>query len=98
MITFTSEFSFIQSADTLKGKIANVNATITALEGVMLSVAASDNIQEYRLDDGQTKIQTVYRSVGQVEKSITALEKYRARLTNQLVGSVVQLVDGKNFR
>lgn len=97
-IEYNSELSFIQSGTTIDEKIIKVDSIITALEDLMVTAATSDNIQEYWLDDGQTKIKTIYRSIEQIERSIAGMDRYRSRLVNKRIGRVVPLVDGKNLR
>ncbi len=97
MVVFDSSAIYIDCATTLREKIARIDAVITALETTALKSAATGNLSEYWLDDGQTKIKTVYRSPAEVERSITAFEKIRQRYINQLNGRVVRLVDGKSF-
>lgn len=97
MVVFDSSAIYIDCASTLVEKIARINAVITALETTALKAAETGNFNEYWLDDGQTKIKTVYRNPADIERSITAFEKIRQRYINQLNGRVVRLVDGKSF-
>lgn len=97
MIEFDSSAIYIDCATTVREKIARIDAIITALETTALKAAAAGNLSEYWLDDGQTKIKTVYRNPAEVEASISAFEKIRQRYINQLNGRVIRLVDGKNF-
>ncbi len=96
-VTYDSADIFIQSAATLKAKIARMDAIIVALEDVALTAASSDNIQEYELNDGQVKIKTEYRGVDAVFKSIKAFEQLRQIYVNRLNGRMMRMVDGKNF-
>lgn len=97
MATFDSASIYIDSATTLQAKIVRINAIITALETTALKAAETGNVTEYSLDDGQTKINTMYRSPIEVQKSIDAFESIKQRYVNQLNGRVVRLVDSKNF-
>jgi hypothetical protein len=98
MVTYDSADIYISSATTLRAKITRIDAIITALEDAALKGAATGNLTEYSLDDGQTKIKTAYRSMDDVEKSITAFERIKERYINKLNGRHVRLVDSKNFR
>lgn len=98
MIYYDSAAIYIDSASTLREKIVKVSAIITALEDTALHAAANAGIQEYWLDDGQTKIRQSYRSSKEVEASITGFETIRQRYINKLNGRMVRLVDYKNFR
>ena len=65
----------------------------TALES-----ATSDNLTEYMLDDGQTKIKAVYKGTDAVINSINALERTKQLYVNRVNGRTMRLVDGKSFR
>lgn len=97
MIIFDSATIYIQSATTLADKIAKIDRVIDALEDLSLTAAANENITEYTLDDGQTKISQIYRGVEAIQRSINAYEAIRQRYINRLNGRGVRLVDGKNF-
>lgn len=97
MIIYDSAAIYIEIATTLKDKIAKIDAVITALETSALTAAGKGAIQEYSLDDGQTKIRTVYRNAKEVADSISAFETIRQRYINQLNGRMTRLVDSKNF-
>jgi len=98
MVTYDSEFDYIDSATTLKAKVTAIDAVIDKLETTLLKAATSDLFEEYLLDDGQTKIKTVYRSVEAITKGLTGLEAIKQRYINRLQGRVVTMVDEKNFR
>jgi len=97
MVYYDSAYKYIDCASDLRGKIARIEAIITALETTALKAAANDNISEYSLNDGQTVIRTVYKSAQDVLNSIMAFEKIRQMYMNRLNGRVMRLVDGKNF-
>ena len=97
MITFDSADIYIESQATLRAKITAIDAIISALEATALKAAATDNITEYWLDDGQTKIKTTYKGADAVLRSITAYERIKQMYVNRLNGRVVRLVDSKNF-
>lgn len=97
MIIFNSAAIYIDSKTTLKDKIAAMDAVILALQSTALRAAANEDIQEYWLDDGQTKIKTYYKSVEAIMRSIKAFETLKEMYVNKLNGRVVRLVDGKNF-
>ena len=97
MVTYNSEFEYIDSAKTLEARLKAIKAIIIVLELTLLKAASTDNIDEYWLDDGQTKIKTIYRSVESITKGLLGLDVLKYRIINQLQGRVVRLVDGKNF-
>jgi len=98
MVVYTSAKEYIDGVTDLHARLARIDAVILALEGSALKAAATGEINEYTLDDGQTKISQVYRNPSEIERSITAYEKIRERIINKLTGRMVQLSDQSNFR
>lgn len=96
-VVFDSAAAYVESCKTLKDKIAAIDAIIDALETTALKAASTGNITSYSLDDGQTRINTVYRNAAEVEASISAFEKIKQRYINRLNGHRTRLVDSKNF-
>lgn len=82
------------SADT-KEKIARIDAIIAVLEDSELNGAANGDVSEYWLDDGQTKIKTVFRDPEAIERAILALQRRKIRLQNNCAGYRYGLMDGK---
>jgi hypothetical protein len=100
MIVYENWSIYVTSRTDLRGQIANIKAVMTALRQQRLEAAANGNIsnmQEYSLDDGQTKIKTVYRSLNEINNALKVLEQELQQCYNQLNGRMVRLVDGKNF-
>lgn len=100
-IVFESADIYILSADSQEEKIVKVGQIIDALLDMSIKAAATGNFEEYNIDDGQTKIKTIYRSVSEITAAILAYELIQqrliARLNNQLNGRVKRLVDVSNF-
>jgi hypothetical protein len=97
MIEYDSAAIYIDGATTLGEKITRIDAIINALLTTAAEAAGSDNISEYWLDDGQTRIKTVYRGSSAVFRSIEAFERLKQIYVNRLNGRVFRLVDSKNF-
>ena len=97
MVIYDSAAIFIQKATTLRDKIIKIDAIIVALEDTALKSAVKDHIEEYWLDDGQSKIKTVYKGTDAVLESIKSFEKLRQMYVNRLNGRQVRLVDGKSL-
>lgn len=101
MVVYTSAADYVDSATTLKDKIQRLDAIILQLMTVALKAVETDNILEYSLDDGQTKIQTKYTGAKQVVASIKAYEdlkeRYKVMLNNQGQRKV-RLIDEINLR
>jgi len=81
-----NEQLYIESATSLKARLTRVCAIIAALEIRALDTTDQANVDEYRIDDGQTVIKTIYRSHEAIYKAIEAFEKLKQRLLNQLNG------------
>lgn len=89
---------YIGCARNTKEEIVRINAVIRALEDSMIENGYKSNLQEYSLDDGQTKIKSVFRSIESIEQAITGLERRKQRLINRCVGYRYGLQDGKTLR
>jgi hypothetical protein len=98
MVVYNAASDYIRTGTNNKEKIEKIEAVIKALELVMLSAADKQDIDEYWLDDGQTRIKTRYRGVESIMAAIMALEKLKMYYINRTVGRQVRLVDEKNFR
>lgn len=88
---------YIQSANSLKDKYNKVNAIIDMLYSTALTAAGTDDMLEYNIDDGQTKIRTVYKGTNSILKAIDVLERQKQTILNQLNGRITRSVDGKNL-
>ncbi len=94
MAEYESIRVYIQSGQTLEEKICKIEAIIDALEdSVLAQVELGQDVSEYNLDDGQTKIRTVNRSVLEIKRMIDGYEQLLQRYANRLNGHVVRLVD-----
>lgn len=99
MATYDTITSYISCSESVKEKIAKIDSIIEALEDAELASAiSSGDIEEYSLDDGQTKIKSVIRSAESIEKAILALERRKNRLLNtNCIGRVIKLRDKDSF-
>lgn len=96
-VYYDSADIYISSATTLREKITRIDAIITALEDTALVAAGKGDVTEYSLDDGQTKIRTVYRDAASIAVAIANFEQIKQRYVNRLNGRHIRLVDSKNF-
>ena len=94
MAIFYTFVEYINCSANTKEKIARIDAIIEKLEDAELNGAANADIEEYSLDDGQTKIRTTYRDLANVEKTIQALYRRKQRLINNCIGYRYNLQDG----
>jgi len=96
MSTFASEVLFIDSVTDMAAKVEAIDAIIAALLVIATSAAGNEDIEEYTLDDGQTKIRTRYRGMSAILKAIQDYEKLRQMYLNRLNGRVIRLVDSRS--
>lgn len=82
----------------MEDKIDRIEAIITATEDAMLNAATNSDTKEYRLDDGQTKINVAYQSMTDMTASITKLEQLKHYYINQINGYQVRTVDFEDTR
>jgi uncharacterized protein Yka (UPF0111/DUF47 family) len=97
-VVYDSGYIYVQSVTDICDKVTRIDAIITALEDTALKSAFNDDITEYMLDDGQTKIQAEYRGTAEVIKSIHKMIQLRNMYQNQLNGRHAKLVDSKSLR
>lgn len=66
-----------------------------------LTATTTGEFEEYRFDDGQSKIDVIYRSPESMQRAITGLQFFldslRARQFNNANGRITRLVPGENF-
>ena len=97
MVEYESCEAYIQSKTEKKAKIAAIEIIIDLLLTTAAKAALSEDVTEYWLDDGQTKIKTVRRSVAAITKSIEDLRRLQNVYNNEITGRVTILRDSKNF-
>lgn len=90
---YASPRLYLQDSADLQDKICRIDAIILATMDAMLAQAAGEDTLEYRLDDGQTKINVTSRSLEEMAGSIRALERLQQMYANRFNGRVVRLVD-----
>lgn len=97
MVEYNRAGLYIDSKSSIREKITAIDAIIDALFLAAADAASNEGITEYWLDDGQTKIKTVYRSAESVFKGINAFQQLRQTYINRLNGRVSRLVPSKSF-
>jgi hypothetical protein len=97
MTVYDSADIYLESRTGARAKITAIDAIVDALLLTAAKAAAGENILEYSLDDGQTKIKTVRRSSKEIEASIMAFQRLKQLYINQLNGRVFRMIDSKNF-
>lgn len=83
-----NEISYYESVDSLEEQLEVTRAIIKALRAQALKAAANEDIETYKLDDGQTVIWTTYRSAEQIGKGLLSWRQEEQRIINDLEGNV----------
>lgn len=86
-----------ETGATRQTRIAAVDAIIDTLIGAMAKAATTANMEEYRLDDGQTKVSVRYKDVAAIQAAIMSLEQVKQMYLNRINGRMTRLMDSKNF-
>lgn len=86
-----------EKAGTIDAKITAINNLIDTLIGAMAAAALNADTEEYRLDDGQTKISKRYRGIEAVVAAHTALIRMKQYYINAKNGRMGRLMDSKNM-
>jgi len=97
MVEYDSEVGYIESKTDARSKITAIDAIISQLLTTAAKAALSEDVTEYWLDNGQTKIKTVRRSVAAITASIAGLRQLRQVYIQEINGRVTILRDSKNF-
>ncbi len=100
MVEYNTCAIFINSATEIQARITNIRLVQSALRAQRLAAALDPsmaNIQEYQLDDGQTKIKTIYRSLSEINTAMHVLERELQDCYNQANGRITRSVDSKNL-
>ncbi len=97
MVVFDSLDVYVTSAKSNLERIQKIDNIINLLLDVAVKMAAQQVYSEYTLDDGQSKISTVYRDTASVERAILAFESLKMMYINRTNGRMVRLVDSRNF-
>lgn len=97
MVQYDSEFDYIDSKTDARAKIIAIDLIIDKLLTAATKSALDEGVTEYWIDNGQTKIKTVRRSVAAIAKSIVELRKLKEMYKATINGRVVVLRDSKNF-
>lgn len=98
MVIYESIEKYLETCSTLRDRITAIDAVIEALLLTAAKAAATDNITEYWLNDGQTMIKTMYKGTDKIYASIKSFETLRNYYQIKLNGGrMTRLVDSKNF-
>ena len=92
MQIYTPE-DYLDSATNIKDKIAKIDILISGLYTSAEKGAISGHIQEYHIDDGQSRIRTIYRSLDHVFDAIKNFERLRTLYVSKLGSRIMVLKD-----
>lgn len=96
--TFENPVLYIESATTLEDRVNRLDSIIDALIAESLRAAGNQRISEYFLDDGQTKVRTIYRNTTEISNAIRDFEQVKHMYLNRLNGRVFNLRDARSIR
>lgn len=96
MSTFQSETLYLDSVTDMLAKVKAIDAIIAALLVLAAGAVGKEDVKEYMLDDGQTKIRTEFRGMSAILKATTDYERLRQQYMNRLNGRTVRLVDSQS--
>jgi hypothetical protein len=87
MIIYDNPAQYLESAGSdLKARINRLTVIINGLENMMVIAASNGNILSYQFNDGQSQINTTYRTLKDVTDALNAFETIRTRLINKASG------------
>ena len=89
---------YVKSGSTDAERACRLGEIITRYENVMLESADTQNISEYRLDDGQTKLQAIYRSGSQIMETIKKLQFMKEYYENKNIPRTTVLRNHESIR
>jgi len=101
MVYYNTLTDFVFSATTVNERLTKIRQILSALRDQQLAMALNGNktsMSEYQLDDGQTRIKTVYRDPNEIASAILTLEQAEQRYMNIGLGRVTRLVDENNLK
>ena len=93
-IEYMTISQYVECKSKLIGKIATYDILIESMEAAVLEATVSGHLNQWELDDGQMKVRSMYRSIGQMTDGLTGLIKIREMYINRLNGRLTRLVGG----
>lgn len=89
--------SYLESATSLRAKI---NALDTIIDAMLVKIATGVDTSDkkyLKLEDGQMTVWTEYRSMSDLEKGLSRLERSKQIYLNRLIGRTVVLRSKARF-
>ena len=98
MAAYDTILEYLNCSTGVKDEIERIDAIISALMDSMLNSALKADVEEYRLDDGQTVIKAINSDPARITKAIEALERRKNYIiNNNCLGRVIKLRDKDSF-
>jgi len=85
---------YFECKSKILGKIATYDLLIEAMEKAIDTATLSGHLNQVELDDGQMKLRTNYRNIGDMTKALLGLEQARQRYVSKFNGRVTVLRGG----
>lgn len=85
---------YFECKSKLLGKIATYDLLIEGMEKAIDTATLSGHLNQVELDDGQMKLRTNYRNIGDMTKALLGLEQARQRYVSKYNGRVTVLRGG----
>lgn len=85
---------YVDCKSKLIGKVATYDLLIESMEKAILEATVSGHLNQWEMDDGQMKVRSMYRSIGQMTDGLQGLRKIRQDYINQYNGRVTVLRGG----
>jgi hypothetical protein len=89
-----SAWEKVRSKDKSRLRIDEIELIIDQLTLAAMEAAISGNLEEFNIDDGQTKEKAIFKDVKSITASINDLMKLQELLLSRINGQQVRLVDG----
>lgn len=97
MVIFEKASDYWAKCTDDRAKIAAIDKVVEALLIASTNAADTGHLQEYWLDDGQSKIRCRYSGPQSVANAILAFERLRNYYSARIGGRRIKLVDESNF-
>src|SRR5688572_18806198 len=101
MITYYKISEYLETVSSLEARLTAVKAILDNMQTAMIAGALNSNKQEYRMDDGQTKIEVVYADfkalTAAYKDMLTVKDILLATLNINAQGRITRRIDSKNF-
>lgn len=100
-MVYTSIGQYLESSQSIIDKIAKLEIILSSMLSAYLRSMDSGEFEEYRYDDGHSKIDVIYRDpnalLDQIEKIRKLQKSFGSDISTNEHGRVMRGVDGKNF-